>query len=193
MRLQIARVMHVEQQRLDEVARAGAAHLGAVLPARFRRQQREVERRVELRPALRVEHLAALHVQLAGDLQAIQVAFAVAHDLVGPVAVFIGGRLPVAGVDVLRLPVARRGRKRSWSERPRARSPTGPRCGSISDASAPRRRAEAAIEIGVLGGQHAVQSRMEAAVPVSCRGRARRPQAAAWSRGTRGRRGSASP
>ena len=164
-RLQVLRVVDVEEQRLDEVAGARPAHLAAVLPAALLGQQGEVERGVELGHVLGVEHVAALHVTLAGDLQAVQVALAVAHDLVRAVAFLVRVRgLPVAGVHVLGL------------------EPHGAAEGEVGlehvagladrtlvthEARRGRRsRAEAAIEEGVFGREHADGLRVEGAGPV---------------------------
>ena len=142
---------------------------------------------------LRLQHLAALDVQLAGDLQAIEIAFAVAHDLVGAIAVLVGmGRLPVAGMDVLRL------------------QPHGPPEGEVG------LKHLAGVADRTAARVH--QSRGRATAPVRSRGRDRRsrpsgrrwrgdgsrrpstasrpaetPPAVAGWRGTRGRRGWASP
>ena len=147
--------MHVQQQGLDEIAGAGAAHLGAVLPTGLGRQQGQLQRGVQLGGLLLVQDLAAFDVQLAGDLQAIEVAFAVAHDLVGAIAVLVGmGRLPIAGMDVLGVPAhgppeGEVGLKHlaGVADRPAlgVHQPLGRRAG----------RSEAAVEQGVLGRQGA--------------------------------------
>src|SRR5262245_28443353 len=94
--------MRVKQNRFHEVAGAGLAHLAAILPATLLVKERQIEWRVQFGDVLRIEYLAALDLIFARDLQAVEVALAVTHDLVGAVAVFFRmGRLPVARMDVL--------------------------------------------------------------------------------------------
>ncbi len=102
-------------------------------------EHREIERRVEIRHTRRVEHRTALDVQLAGDLQPVQVPFAVAHHLIGPIAVLVGMcRLPVAGIDVLRGEPHGSSKRKVGLKDIVARLPSGPLCASMSEASAMR-------------------------------------------------------
>src|SRR6185369_1079728 len=120
----------------------------------------------ELRHVLRIEDLAALDVELTGDLEAVEVALAVPHDLVWTVPFFFRIRgLPVAGVYVLRRPAdgaaeGEVGLKHllDGSDRSLLR---------VHQAGRRRgRRTETAIEVGVLDGQSPQRPRMESAGPV---------------------------
>ena len=105
MLLKMPQVMHVEQLRLNIIASAGSRHLRTILPAGLGRQQSLVQRGIELGRLFQIQHLTAFDVQLAGDLQSVEVAFAVTHDLVGPVAVLVGMcGLPITRMNVLCVP-----------------------------------------------------------------------------------------
>ena len=183
----------VEEDGLDQVASARPPHLAAVLPARLAVEHAAVERRVELGDALGGENGAALDVELAGDLDAVEVDLAVATDLIRAVALLgRAGGLPVAGVDDLGLAAdAAREGEVGLEDRPRVADR------ALAGVHQPRGRrgvgAEAALEQGVLDGERAEGAGVEAARPVVGEDGAEGRRGACASRGTAGRRGSASP